>query len=108
MVAPSRKQLCETLWKRQSESNLEGDAAADSRDVSRYVDQTQKSPPLRKGEQRQRRLAEKNNKANVKTKWKKSLKKVQFHKSVGKSRKQGTTKKKRSQQDFFSSIVDRA
>ena len=39
---------------------------------------------------------------------KKSLKKVQFRKSVGKSRKQGTTKKKRSRQDFFSSIVDRA
>ena len=39
---------------------------------------------------------------------KKSLKEVQFRKSIGKSRKQGTTRKKRSRQDFFSSIVDRA
>ena len=37
---------------------------------------------------------------------KKVIKKVQFRKSVGKSRKQGTTKKKRSRQDLFSSIVD--
>ena len=36
---------------------------------------------------------------------KKSLRKVQFRKSVGKSRKQGTTKKTRSRQNFFSSTI---
>ena len=90
---------------------MAGDAAADSRDLSRYLDQTQKSLPLRKGEERQRRLAEKKQQGKRRSRnqvKKKSLKKVQYRESVSKSSKQGTTKKKRSRQDFFSSIVYRA